>query len=157
MKILIFSDSHGELSYMRKAIKKEKPDYVFHLGDHDRDAEELEREFPLLPIVAVRGNCDSWGSDSPLTRLIPIGGLRLFLCHGHTLGVKGGLLRASYAAREQEADILLYGHTHEAHSETDPSGLVLFNPGACGYSWSPSYGCLTIAGDKKYQLTIKKC
>ncbi len=157
MKILIFSDSHGELTYMRKAIKKERPDYVFHLGDHDRDAEALGREFQMLPIVAVRGNCDGWGSETPLTRLIPIGGLRLFLCHGHTFGVKTSLLRLSYAAREQEADVVLFGHTHEAFSEKDPSGLVFFNPGSCGYSYEPSYGCMTVTEGRRYQLVLKKC
>ena len=155
MKILIFSDSHGELSNMVKAIKHERPDYVFHLGDHDRDAEALGRKFQTLPIAAVRGNCDGWGSDTPLTRLIPICGLRLFLCHGHTFGVKSGLLRVSYAAREQDADIVLFGHTHEACFEEDPSGLILFNPGACGYAYEPSYGCLTVEDGKPYHLEIK--
>ena len=38
MKIIVFSDSHRELDGMRQVITREKPDYVFHLGDHDTDA-----------------------------------------------------------------------------------------------------------------------
>ena len=157
MKILIFSDSHGELAHMRQAIQRENPDYLFHLGDHDLDAADLAEEFPTLPMVAVQGNCDTWCSDSPVTRVVPIGGLRLFLCHGHTYGVKSSLLRASYAAREENADILLFGHTHEAYRETAPTGLVLFNPGACGFNFNPTYGCLTVSEDGGYRLEIKKC
>ena len=154
MKILIFSDSHGDTSHMRTAVEKEKPDYVFHLGDHDWDAAELEREDPTLPIAAVCGNCDGWDSESPKARLITLNGLRIFLCHGHTYGVKGSLLRASYAARELQADILLYGHTHEAHQETDRTGLTLFNPGSCGYG-DPTCGVLTVSDDGSWKLSIK--
>ena len=155
MKVLIFSDSHRELSYMRRAIESEQPDYVFHLGDHDSDAAELERECPLLPIAAVCGNCDAWGSDSPNVRLVTLGGLRIFLCHGHTYGVKRGLLRVTYAAREAQADILLFGHTHEPYREKDRYGMTLFNPGSCGYG-RPTYGCLTIPAEGKYQITLKE-
>ncbi|MBQ5467423.1 MAG: metallophosphoesterase [Oscillospiraceae bacterium] len=144
MKLLIFSDSHGELSHMRYAIDREKPDYVFHLGDHDRDAEDLMRDYPTLPLVYVRGNCDGF-SDTPLTRIVTLGGFRFYLCHGHTLGVKGGLLRACYAAREQRADFLLYGHTHEAHDEQE-QGLHILNPGACGYGPYPTCAVVTIEG-----------
>ena len=144
MKLLIFSDSHGDGSNMRLAIDRERPDYVFHLGDHDRDAEDLQRDYPQLPLVYVRGNCDYY-SDTPLTRLVTLGGVRFFLCHGHTLGVKGGLLRASYAAREQRADFLLYGHTHVAHDEQNEA-LHILNPGACGYAPHPTYAVVTIQG-----------
>ena len=145
MKLLIFSDSHGECSRMLEAVRAEQPDYVFHLGDHDRDAEDLSRDFPTLAVTAVRGNCDYW-SDTPDTRLITLGGLRFFLCHGHTLGVKSGLLRASYAAMSKRADVLLFGHTHEPYLATR-LGLTLMNPGACGFSY-PSYGRILLEPGK---------
>ena len=106
MKVLVFSDSHGELSFMRDVIRQERPDQIFHLGDHDRDAEDLAGEFPTIPIAAVQGNCDYY-SDAPLTRVITLRGSRFFLCHGHTFGVKTSYLRASYAALEQKADFLI--------------------------------------------------
>ncbi len=143
MKIIVFSDSHRELEGMRQVIAREKPDYVFHLGDHDSDAEQISREFPALPVAMVRGNCDGW-SDTPKTLCFVLGGLRFFLCHGHTYGVKGGYLRVSYAAREAGADVLLFGHTHERYYACQELGgarrLHIMNPGACGYSWEPSYG-----------------
>ena len=144
MKLLVFSDSHGELSYMCEAVRREKPDYVFHLGDYDRDAEDLEREFPMLPIVSVRGNCD-YSSHTPVLRMVPLADRRFFLCHGHTYGVKSGYLRAAYAAEEQDADVLLFGHTHEAYLE-DTGGLLIMNPGSCGYGYRPTYGRILIEG-----------
>ena len=78
---------------MCDVIRREKPDYVFHLGDHDSDAEDLRREFTMLPISGVRGNCD-WHSDAPLTLTVLLGGHRFFLCHGHTYGVKSDPIRA---------------------------------------------------------------
>lgn len=142
MKIIVFSDSHRELEGMRQVIGREKPDYVFHLGDHDTDAEQLSRDFPLLPVTMVRGNCDGW-SDTPKTLCFVLGGVRFFLCHGHTLGVKSGYLRAEYAALEKNADVLLFGHTHEAYYACEELGgrrLHVLNPGSSGYGWEPSYG-----------------
>lgn len=148
MKLLILSDSHGMLQYMCDAVEKVHPDYVIHLGDHDRDAEELSRFYPQLPVVSVCGNCDRL-SDAPATRTAVYMGKHFFICHGHTLGVKSGLLRAVYTAQEAGADVLLYGHTHiPFHDETD--GLTVLNPGACGdknYFGKPTYGVIEITPD----------
>lgn len=145
MKLLVLSDSHGTMQYMCDAVEKEHPDYVIHLGDHDRDAEELMRYYPSLPVSYVRGNCD-FRSDKPETRLVTYGGKRFFLCHGHTYGVKSGLLRAVYAAKAAGADFLLFGHTHlPFHDVAD--GLILLNPGACGTQnpfGKPSYGVIEL-------------
>ncbi len=48
MKILVISDTHGDLYYAEKSIKKHKNEieFVFHLGDHDEDAKELQKKFP---------------------------------------------------------------------------------------------------------------
>ena len=143
MKIIVFSDSHRELDGMRQVIRREKPDYLFHLGDHDSDAEQISKEFQTLPVAMVRGNCDGW-SDTPKLLCFALGGLRFFLCHGHTYGVKSGYLRVIYAAREQNADVLLFGHTHEAYYERaelpGDRALHILNPGSCGYGYRPSYG-----------------
>lgn len=151
MKILVFSDSHSELRFMRAAIKREQPGQVFHLGDYAQDAEQLSREFPLLPFAIVRGNCD-WSSKQPLTRLVALDGVRFLLCHGHSYRVKDSLLSASYAAREQQADILLFGHTHIPFLERTDR-LTLLNPGCC-YGRRPSYAQLITAPEQPPKLTI---
>ena len=129
MKVIVFSDSHGSVDYMLRAIEKEHPDAIFHLGDHAEDGEQLEHAFPTLSSLIVRGNCDYLTHQPPII-VTSIQGVRLYLCHGHTLGVKYSLLRAELAAREEEAKVLLYGHTHVPHLEETPSGLLMINPGS---------------------------
>lgn len=140
---------------MCDVIRREKPDYVFHLGDHDSDAEDLRREFPMLPISGVRGNCD-WHSDAPLTLTVLLGGHRFFLCHGHTYGVKSDPIRAIFAAREQGADFLLYGHTHRPMLDED-GGLHILNPGACGYESCPTCARVTFTADGQARPEILEC
>ncbi len=160
MKLIVFSDSHRELGHMRDVIAREKPDYVFHLGDHDADAEGLSQEFQTLPVAMVRGNCDRW-SETPETLILTLGGLRFFLCHGHTLGVKSGYLRAVYAAREQNADVLLFGHTHEAYQDCmepeEQKRLFVLNPGSCGYGFPPTYGFFLIEHNSIWDWGIRRC
>ena len=155
MKILVFSDSHQEIGHMRDVINRERPDYVFHLGDHDTDAERISRQFQLLPVAMVRGNCDGW-SDTPKTLTLCIGGVTFFLCHGHTYGVKSNIYTAVYAAMEQNADVLLYGHTHQAAKKT-VRGIKVLNPGACGYEYEPTYGYFILENGAITDWGIRKC
>lgn len=143
MKVLILSDSHGEAGHILRAVEQEKPDYVIHLGDGWRDLRELERLMPMLPIAQVCGNCDFGAFDLPDTRLVEYGGIRVFLCHGHRYGVKSGLLSLCYAAREQNAQVALFGHTHQAFCE-EYDGLWVLNPGSCGYCARPTCGVMEI-------------
>ena len=61
MKILVFSDSHGNEDNMVRAVERERPstlDAIVHLGDGWRDAEALHRLYPRIPLEQVPGNCD---------------------------------------------------------------------------------------------------
>lgn len=49
MKLLVFSDSHGNVANMEDAVRREEPDQVLHLGDVVRDADALRRRFPTFP------------------------------------------------------------------------------------------------------------
>lgn len=131
MKLLVFSDSHGETEPMRTAIGRERPDAVLHLGDHAADAFALSQEYYALPVAYVRGNCDfSFPPCSEAYRRT-MEGVTIFACHGHRYGVKSSLLALTYAAREQGASLVLFGHTHCPYLE-ESGELTLLNPGACG-------------------------
>lgn len=120
---------------MKEAIRREKPDFVFCLGDGEQDLPALRQAFPDLPIEAVRGNCD-FRSGLPSELVLTLGGVRFFLTHGHRYGVKTDrwLESLKAAARENGAQAVLFGHTHEAFMEWDGELLIL-NPGtARGYS-----------------------
>ena len=48
MKLLVFSDSHGNIEHMRRAVEQERPDQILHLGDVMRDAVELSVAYPNI-------------------------------------------------------------------------------------------------------------
>ena len=147
MKICVFSDTHGDPDHMIEAVLEEKPDYVFFLGDGERDAQELERRFPGLPVAAVRGNCDLY-SDLPADLVCAVGGVRIFATHGHRYGVKTDrqLEALKYAAHRAGAQVALFGHTHSAFLE-EKNGLTVINPGAAG-RWHCGYAVLEIEGGR---------
>ena len=126
---------------MYAAMEDGKPDLVLHLGDMLRDAEELSYAYPQQSIVMVPGNCDGW-TTQPLQKLLDIQGKKLLLSHGHIWQVKSGCETALAAARQQGADLVLFGHTHRAYCVQEPDGLWVLNPGAA----RDSYGVVTIDG-----------
>ena len=151
MKLLILSDSHGDLEYMRLAMTQERPDYVIHLGDHNTDADRLGRLYPQVPLVSVPGNCD-FSFQEPEVRMVEYGGLRLLFTHGHRHGVNGSLLRLLLAARENEVDAALFGHTHQPYCAQE-NGIWLINPGSCTYP-DPTCAVVTIE-NKQLACTIR--
>ena len=58
MKILVLSDSHGNIDNMIRAVERESPRAIFHLGDCWRDGQRLHQRFPGIPFEQVPGNCD---------------------------------------------------------------------------------------------------
>jgi len=45
MKILIFSDSHGDVETMVQVIEKENPETIVHLGDDKADLWGVEHKW----------------------------------------------------------------------------------------------------------------
>ena len=99
MKMLVLSDSHGNVENMARAVEQVQPDRIAHLGDVMCDGEKLHALFPAIPLDQVPGNCDLAAFDAP-EKLLLVEDKRVLLCHGHTLHVKEGLLTAMYAALE---------------------------------------------------------
>ena len=89
----------------------------------------------------MRGNCD-FSSKLPPVEVKEIGGKKIFVTHGHLYNAKYTIMDLIYAAREQGADILLFGHTHMPMTDYY-EGLHIMNPGSCcGYF--ASYGVIDI-------------
>lgn len=134
MELLVLSDSHAALSFMRLCIRTIDPDVVIHLGDHYEDGSIMAEEFPHIRFYQVPGNCDRYryDLDVPETLVERIGGVKFFMTHGHRHGVKSGLYRLMADARSTGAQAVLFGHTHAAYRELE-DGLWIVNPGSCGY------------------------
>ena len=154
-RILVLSDSHGNLNNMIFAVKSTAPDLIIHLGDCWGDAGQLKQKFSAIPMERVPGNCDYTGEEEK--RVLLIEGKRLMICHGHTYNVKAGYLNLTYGAREANADIVLFGHTHKVYYDT-VDGMTIMNPGSIGappYGVPPSYGLMEIdeqSGEFNYDV-----
>lgn len=151
IKIMVFSDTHKNISNAIDVIINEKPDYVFHLGDHSEDGEELERLFDRIKFVYVSGNCDwSCMSRAPVERFFEIDGVKIFMCHGHTYRVKSGTDVYLAEARRRGADVALFGHTHKPLYEHG-GDVALLNPGSVStYGWLEISGGAFSGGIKRY-------
>lgn len=149
MKWLVFSDSHGNLDYMKKAVEAEKPDKVLHLGDVIRDARRLQENFPEIEMEFVVGNCDGYNGDdsAPEEKELFMGEKRLMICHGHTYQVKLGIGMLTNEARIRGADVVLFGHTHEPLCYMEGKLWVL-NPGTCSGMPRATYGAIELEDGK---------
>ena len=153
MKILVLSDSHGSLEYMRQAVRKEQPELICHLGDCQWDGQQLRQEYWQIPFLSVPGNCDYPAPHVPLEYITEEQGIRILLTHGHKYGVKNGLLRLQLAAKEAQCQIALFGHTHVSYCE-QVDGIWLLNPGTCHYHLR--YGIVEISSGRNVCCYVTK-
>ena len=143
MKLVIFSDSHGNVANMEDMVRLEHPDRILHLGDLVHDAQALQEKFPDIPVTFVPGNCDGRRPDLPEQRVFTLEGCRLLMTHGHIYHVKMGPGAAIRAAREAGAHLLCFGHTHEAYCEFQ-NGMWVVNPGSIGSLAKPTYAVVVL-------------
>lgn len=144
MKILVFSDSHASRGFMRHCIGAVKPDRVIHLGDYYEDGQVMAEENPGIPFYGVPGNCDRYRCPEGLceSMCLSIGGVMVFMTHGHRQQVKSGLSALVVEARKNKAQVALYGHTHIPDCRFE-DGMWILNPGTCG-SWGGTAGIIEI-------------
>lgn len=149
MKILIMSDSHSGLSFIRRCVEVIKPDAMIHLGDHFDDGVQIGEEYPQIPMHQVPGNCDYYRMVAyhPQVLCYDVYGVKLYMTHGHNHRVKFGLYSLLKDARATKAQAALYGHTHIADCHREEDGLWVLNPGSCG-SWGGSVAVMEIQDGK---------
>lgn len=154
MRIIVFSDSHGDISRAMEILDREEYDLVIHLGDYSEDG-RLIREKIDRPVYQVRGNCDYYDLDTDLEQVLVLAGKKFFLSHGHDYGVKHNYNRIFYRGLELGADIVLFGHSHRPLILRDK--IILFNPGSISLPQpgeAASYGLIRIE-DGQVELEIK--
>jgi putative phosphoesterase len=118
---------------------------ILHAGDVGGPS-TLERLREIAPVEAVRGDHDGDMTELPLWREVTVGNRRVVIVHGNrsrlveepstlvgtlslgTVWPSGGLPR-HLKGRHPEADVIVYGHTHQARADMVGGTLVL-NPGA---------------------------
>lgn len=131
-RIIVISDTHGDFQILHRIVKDRLDEaYCFiHLGDGEWEVDHLRSLYPELRLYSVRGNCD-FDSNAKVMDEIMVGGKQILFTHGHLKMVKYGLDSLKSAARNCDADIVLYGHTHISFTDYE-DGLYIMNPGSAG-------------------------
>ena len=144
-RIVLFSDSHGRTENIKNILRQIPGiDYVLFLGDCLRDIYPVEQMNPDIVFHYVPGNND-FSVSLPSEKTVEIGGVRIFMAHGHQYQVKMTCDRIFYRTGEIQCQIGLFGHTHRAVKVQD-DGILLMNPGSVSlpYGGNPSYGIIEI-------------
>ena len=138
----VISDTHGLVRpEALRALRGSQR--IVHAGDVG-GPEVLAALRRIAPVTAVRGNNDRapWARALPETRVLKIGGARLYLLHDvHALEVDPA------AARFQA---VIAGHSHQPRMELR-DGVLFFNPGSAGprrFRLPVSVGRLVVRGGR---------
>lgn len=152
MKILVFSDSHGDLIALKKAVDKfsVNADIIVHCGDATKgEGMYLKENCPNSMVVCVKGNCD-FGSPFNCYEKLNVFGKNILITHGHLQNAKFSLANLTYKAQEENCDMVFFGHTHIATDQI-LGGVRLINPGACS-GWGAS--CAVVEIDSKENVLV---
>src|SRR5208337_5321249 len=116
----VISDTHGVLR-PQAAQALRGVELIIHAGDigHPRVLTALEE---IAPVQAVRGNTDrgEWARRLPLSRLLKVGGVRLYVLH------ELQALDRTFRPRPR-FQAVIYGHSHQPRLERQ-DGVLYLNP-----------------------------
>ena len=138
IKICLISDSHGNRRKVEDLVVTGEFDYVFFMGDGLRDFDNIDETI----LKKVCGNCDFFSHEA-ITQFATINGVKIMITHGHEFKAKLTPLLMVEKAKQNNCNIVCYGHTHNQKVE-EIDGITLINPGAFKYG---NYAILNI--DKK--------
>ncbi len=128
LRIGVLGDSHGDTRAIKQAVSLAGAvDLWLHTGDFCRDAMVLAT-LTTAPVLMVAGNCDGRSEAKP-DEFVELAGYHIWLTHGHRHGVKQDTHDLAAWALRYEADIVVYGHTHQTAAWSQ-DGIRFFNPGS---------------------------
>ncbi len=167
MKLLVISDIHGSLFYLKKILnifEKNSYDKILILGDelyhgprnplpkeyNPKEAAELLNRYKNK-IIAVRGNCDSEVDqmvlDFPITadyNMILWENKKIFMTHGHIYNIDNSLPL-------ENGDILIYGHFHIPMIQRK-EGKIFLNPGSISLPKGESLNSFGVFENRKFYI-----
>lgn len=155
MKVVVVSDTHGRIKDFIDAISNISDiEYIIHLGDTVSDAKKIQME-THLPMFVVRGNNDYMDDNTPWTQVISLEGHKILLTHGHRERVNFGISNLVYQAKEINANMVMYGHTHVyLYGEVD--GIKVLNPGSAGYDRGGEYESFVLMEVEENKINISR-
>lgn len=158
-RILAISDTHAKnLSALPKALLTEisDADIVVHCGDYTsitllKELRDLAKRF-----VGVYGNMDNVDIRQEVSKktVFDIDGVKIGVIHPHWGGAPFGIEEA-IAKEFHNVDLILFGHTHDAWTDTI-NGVTLLNPGQAysAFMEKVTAGIITV-GSKSFGIDIR--
>lgn len=141
MKVGILSDTHMMKKFMDMTIPYLKDcDLIIHAGDNFSDSKYIH-SMTNVGVMAVKGNCDFENVEEEL--VFEVEGKTIFLCHGDRYGVKYGIDEIEKKAKEYEADIVIFGHTH-IPLQIEKDSILYINPGSVSLPRQVTYRSFVI-------------
>ena len=127
MRIVVFSDTHGDGRAIDRIVEKnrEVTHFIF-LGDGMREIENAVTKYPDKEFHIVSGNCD-FNSTNPGTSIIELANKRIMFTHGHLYDVNFTLDKLITKALYNNAHIVCFGHIHRRVNHYR-NGLYILNP-----------------------------
>lgn len=146
MRIIVFSDTHRNMNAMKKIFERNKDaDKFIFLGDGEYELREIKNLYPDKKILSVKGNCDS-SNDSPLIGTFCFENTKIIYTHGHKFNVKYTTDNLYHLAKENNAQIVCFGHSHCRYNGFQ-DGIHILNPGSASQPRDykpPSYAFIDI-------------
>lgn len=134
MKIVVMSDSHGNVDFVRRVIgiaRNEKADFIIYLGDDSADV----KDFNAANVIIVPGVYEREYQDKTITdmknRIVKgMGELHVLISHtrtSHANDIPEDMKPEELVAK-RAVDVVLFGHTHLYSVEIE-DGILFVNPG----------------------------
>ncbi len=129
--VLVLADTHlkeGQLGRLSETVWQlaDEADVILHAGDVV-DATLLDALAQRATVHAVRGNNDGALAGLPDELRLDLAGVQVALIHDS--GARQGRERRLFR-RFPDAEVVVFGHSHQPLSEWTPQGQLLFNPGS---------------------------
>lgn len=146
-KIIVLSDTHGDVNIIENILSENEYDYSVIAGDYVCNSSYINSKFDFV----VRGNNDFDTNKDEI--FFEIEGIKFCLQHGHLIGSYWHLDNYEYMKNvldNKDVDVLIHGHTHISKIFEYERGLVI-NPGSTTYprgNSKKSYAIITIDNKK---------
>ena len=136
-KLLILSDSHGNVSNLTAVLNWAKDrlppnDTIAATAFCGDGLSDLHRAADATGFCGdwklVGGNND-YDYNIPETAIFDFCDHRFFMCHGYRHNIYSGYYGLIAAAKKNNANVVLFGHTHIPCFEYE-NGILLINPGS---------------------------
>jgi uncharacterized protein len=134
MLVAVISDTHlprGDRRLPQACVERiAEADLLLHAGDFSTLDVLRGLEAIGPPLLGVHGNVDSADVRRmlPAERVVEAEGVRIAIVHD--AGPRAGRLERMRRRFGEQADVLVFGHSHLPLHEESPNGFQIFNPGS---------------------------